>query len=1317
MKRALHTLVLFGTLLSSVDSVFCRINFSSRDAALKVGNKGRLNVSSSNFEVDGTLVTKQGASVEGNDFLFSDGILENNGTEVIMTATYVPTGNDSLELRGNGRFKVEPGTVIHQLTVFGADNRLEGQPLFANPINLNDSTTTLTIAIQNKLNNDINLTGGILKLDDDLDLADDTQLNGPGTIKLNRRTLGLGGFYSKPWSSSLHFDSATDMNLTGSVALSGRWTFLGTNNLQGNGAVLDLSQGGQLVVPNDSLLYINDLYIRGLGNGSLGQIVLGGPTASIRTSNVFFEFDTTYNFTTGGIYVDGVTTFVLKENDLIFDQQAKLTVDRTTLWLDVPNQDCGALGALRPPLPVFISHIWNNSNVLANISGGTLELLGTGTIKEIADKSLVAVLGSDSCLFSGPITTTVTLNNSIFVACNQVIRIDANICLDGCGQTIYFANTKKPQFIISENVTLCLRNINFSRINDTTFDFRTGARVNIEHSVAWEFSENVTFSTNFIKLVDETGFNIFTLRGLSGRKKISFRSINPALATLLDLQDNTLLLQSVELNGLGAITHLDSEIAGAIALSGEAAVDIDVDTDMNFVVETVDNDMVLLKDSLRISGSILFGDCPCNALHIKSAFTDPVVERPGVTSGNPLVVLSGNPGLFVTSELGVAGVFFDDLSISVRNIHGNAFIVDDQSLINCKRLEILDNPIKQSSTEFRLEAIELFGQKIDPSFIRSPLNRAFYGKVPVTALHLAREREREMFQENEQAILDQLTAENLRPLGKKKQNGRRKKRELDELLEQTLKSEASNVDDQALKLPDDHETADHVDIRKPAGKQQKQTPRNTVVACPNIPASFDQTYENATFDASSSVVGNVRLRNGGITNFTLGTAPTNITLEGNSFVNQGTQNVTFGPSHFMNIRGKDNRLKVTHNMVLSEGFCFEKNSELTIEFENSGDQAIIPTIHLPKDASLGLPEGCELRFEGAGEVIFADGAGFTFGGTVQAEIIPVGKPDCSILKGDDGVIPTRVFQDQTILQRPRLIFDNGALLTLEHGATAQIGGIGFIGFFNASKLVLNKPSLLAIGNDVKQDDIKFCVNGCSEVRIDDESGVIGGGPARLGFHGGTEALVFEDCGRLFIGRKGVLEINAQGPAVLGPNPQSTLKRGNLQILSFGNGGSFFNDGMFRLGLNAVDPDLLNPTTSIVGTGHTFTWRAVNGQIAGSGLVEFVGRPASQTGGTYRGFTGRFNIRTVEDVFSYDKQLTSEELCELFVQQSPTLKDSTLFLNASGTTKILRTVLGISVPLKDGDVILGESGQVPSVIVSGRDASGKSFVIKPDGTRS
>ncbi len=1054
MKRALQTLVLFGTLLSSIEPVFCRINFSSRDAALKVGNNGRLNVSSSNFDVDGTLVTKQGASVEGNNFFFSDGILENNGTEILMTATYVPTGNDSLELRGNGRFKVEPGTVIHQLTVFGQDNRLEGQPLFANPINLNDSTTTLTIAIQNTLNRNINLTGGRLKLDDDLSLADDTQINGPGTISLNRRTLELGGFYSKPWASSLHFDAATDLNLTGSVELSGRWTFLGTNNLQGNGAILDLSLGGQLVVPNGSLLYINDLYIRGLGNGSLGKIVFGGPTACIRTSNVFFEFDTNYNFTTGGIYVDGVTTFVLRNNILLFDQRASLTIDRSTLWLDVPGggNDCslspssGTLGGLRAPLPIFVGHAWNDSNVFTDIALGTLTLLETGTIRELADQTPILTSDPMNPFSCGPVTTTIVLDNSFFVGCKDLIRIDANICIDGCGQTIFFANTKKPQFIVSENVTVCLNNITFSRINDTTFDLRPGARINIGHCVSWEFSENVTFSTNLIKLVDETGFNIFSLRGLSGRKKISFRSINPALTTLLDLQDNTLLLQSVELNGLGAISHEDTEIAGAIALSGESAVDIDVDTDMNFVVETVENDIVLIKDGVTLSGAILFADCPCNTLNIKSAEIDAIADKPGVTSGNPLLVLAGNPGLFVTSELGIASVIFDDLSLSVRNANGNAFIVDDQSQLHCKRLEILDNPIKQSSIDFRLEAVELFGQKIDPSFIRSPLSRAFYGNVPMTALHLAREREREMFMESEQSVLDQINSERLRPLSKKQQHKRRKKRALDELAEETLKIDRSEASDLSTKILDDHETADHVDVRKPESKRKQSKSQNRNI-CPNIPASFDTTYENATFDGSTGVVGNIRLRNGGITNFTLGEDPTNITLEGGSFINQGTEDVVFGSGHFINIRGKDNRLKVTGHMTLSNGFCFEKNSELVVEFENNGNETTTPTVILPQDVILGLAERCELRFEGSGQVILADGAGFFFGGIAQSDIIPP-SPDCTIFKGNEADELTRLVQDQIILQRPRLIFNDEAVLTVEIGATAQMGGIGFIGFFN-----------------------------------------------------------------------------------------------------------------------------------------------------------------------------------------------------------------------------------------------------------------------------
>lgn len=1252
-------------------------------------------MSSSNFEINGTLATQQGAAVSGNDFFFVDGILENNGTEVLMTATYVPTGSDTIELEGNGRFKVEPGTVIQQLTVVDTQNRLEGQPLFAKPVILTDSSTSLTIAIQNKLNNNINLNGGTIKLDDDLALADNVYLVGPGHIELNKRTLGLGGFYSKPWSSSLAFDQATDLNLSGSVALAGRWTFNGINNLQGNGAILDLSLGGSLVVPSGSLLYINDLYLRGLGNGKLGKIVFGDATSVIRTSNVFIEFDNTYNFTTGGIYVDGVTTFVMKENDVYFDQDAKLTVDKTTLWLDVPNGlDCDP-GALRAPLPVFVGHVWNNTNVSIDMALGNLELLGTGTIKEIADKALVASVASKNELLCGSVTSTVVLNNSFFVPCDGIIKIDANVCIEGCCQSIFFTNKSKPQFVVSENVTVCLRNIVLSNINNVTFDLRPGARINIENCVAFEFSEDVTFSTNLIKVVEVPGFNIFTLRGLSGQRKVTFNSLNPAaVPTLLDIQDNTLLLESVELKGFDFITHTDTDIAGAVALSGDAAVDINTDTDMNFVAEGFNNDMVLLADGITLSGSILFAECPYNTLKVKTAIPAAIQDKPGVTSGNPLLILNGNPGLFVTSDQGVAGVIFDDLSLSISNMNDNAFIVDDHSFIHCKRLEILNNPIKQSSTAFKLEAIELFGQKIDPGFIRSPLGRAFYGAVPVTALHLMRERERENFQASQDLIQTQNAHQKQKPLTQKKK--KQKKRDLELVQKNQVDESDSHLD---------------LEIRKVQNTQKgKQKNSSIQKSCPNIPTSFDTTYENAIFNGSTGVVGNIRIRTGGIEEFSLDADAVNITLESRSFINQGAQDVVFGPNQFLNIRGTDNRLKVTRTMTLSNGFCFEEGAELVIEFENVGDQEEIPTVIIPKDVVLFIPQKSELRFEGAGQVVLEDGAGFLFGGVAQAPSPASHSPDCSILKKDQ---PLKLFMNQAILQRPRLIIDNGTVLTTEIGATVSINGIGFIGVHKSAKILLDKPCLFRIGDELT-DDIKLLVDSDGEVRINDESGLIGGSPARLGFHGGTESLIFENAGRLFIGRKGVLEINAQGPSIPGPNPQTVLKRGNLQIFDIGNGGEAFIDGIVRIGLNDVDATLVDPVTSIVGTGHNFLWRAVNGNINHSpnapGFIQFVGKTSSV------GFTGQLHVRNLQEVFTYGDQITAERLVQLLVQQSSVLEHSTLFIDSQGRN-VLRTVLGVSVLLQDGDLILSESGEVPNIQVIGRDSNGKNFVIQSNGIRS
>ncbi len=1302
MKKALQTLVLFGVLLSSVGFLFGRVTFGSRDSSLRIGNSGRFNVATSNFEVSGTIATRPGSEVSGEEFFFNDGILENNGTDVLMTATYVPTGSDSIALRGSSRFKVEPGTVIQQLNVIGSPNRIEGQPLFGNPINLADTSTSLTIAIQNKLNKNINLNGGKIQLDDDLFFADDVYVNGPGRISLNKKTLGLGGFYSSPWSTPLIFDSATDVNLSSSVVLRNRWTFTGVGNINGNGTILDLSLGGSIVIPNGSSLYINDLYLRGLGNGKFGKIVFAGPTSKLITSNVFLEFDNAYNFTTGGIYVDGATTFVMKNGDVLFNQLSKLSVNKSTLWLDVPIEPDLTLGTLNAPLPIFTGNTWNDANVVSDIILGNLELTNSGTIKQIADTGIAESI-ADRTLLSGSVTTTVGLIEDISVPCDRVIRIDKNICIEGCGQTIFFTSKKNPQFIVSENVVVILKKITFSNIRNITFDLRPGARIDIQDCVAFEFSEDVTFSTNLIKVTDTLGFNIFSMRGLFGRRKISFQPIDPdATPTLLDLQDNTLLLQDAQLEGLDFIQHTDSDVSGAIALGGNAAVIVDNDTNMNFVAEDVDNEIIIAKDAVDLSGAILFSDCACNTLNFKTAIQGAIAPRDFGTPGYPAFILSGNPGLFVSSEFGTAGVIFDNMFMTVLNQNDNSFVVDKNSFMRCKVLEILQNPIKQSSGDFRVEALELLGQKIDPGFIRSPLTRAFYGKIPVTALHLDRERDREQFLIAQTEYARQKDKEKMRPSsGKGRKKGQRTREifdneSIDKEIEKDIKS-----------LIDESET------RKPRQQVQQKVGQRLVARCPNIPSVFDIQYESSTFDATTNVVGNILVRRGGITNFSLGTQPTNITMDGSS-IYQGKEDVYFAANHFLNIRGKDNKIKVTRKMVLSENICFSEGSELVIEFENSGDQNHIPTIVIPKNVALRIPSETELRFEGSGQVFLEDGAGFLLDGKVEESTVQGGHgPDCSVLKKDNENV-LRIFINQTILQRPRLIFDRRSILTVEHGATAMIDGVGFFSFHGGSKLLLDKPSLLRIGNEIT-DDIKFVVDNSAEVRIDDVSGVIGGGPARLGFHGGTESLIFENGGNLFIGRRGVFEINAEGPSFPGPNqPQSMLRRGNLQIFDIGNGGSLFIDGILRIGLNDRSQDILFQSTPTVGTGHDFLWRSVCSNIKTSpsspGYIQFVGKTPKA------GFTGLINLLNLEKMFTYGIQLTAEQFAILFVQQSSILENSTLFIDASGK-KILRTILGVNVQLKDGDVILGESGTMTNVQVNGRDADGKGFVIGPNGTRS
>ncbi len=1309
MNRAFRALALAGVLLGSLNPLMCRINFSSQQSGIAVDAGARFNVSSSNLAIDGTLHGDNAAAISGNDISFNRGVLDQNGTEVEMTGFYVPTGSDALELRGNGRFKAEPGTVIHQLTLLMTGNRLEGQPLFQQPILLTDSSTSLTIAIQNKLNQDISLNGGTLQLDDDLRLTDDSRVNGPGIVKLNKRQLSLGGFYSAPWTGALVFDHATDVALNGHVQLDGQWTFSGTSNLNGHGSVLDLTNGGTIFVTNGSTLYLNDVYIKGLGDPyNYGKIVFGNHNSCIRTSGSYLEFEQDYNVPTGGFYVDGDTTFVLKENNLIFDQHASLTVDGATLWLDVNNFDLTTPGQLRVPLPVFVEHVWSTSGVAYDTAVGTLTLLNTGTIKETADKSLVAAsfgCDDDCLLLSGSITTTLNLKKSVLVPADKIIKVDANVCINGNGQTVYFSHPKHPQFIVSENVTVILKNIDFTRIRSNTFDLRPGARVYVERCVGFELSEDMTFSSGRLKVLDIPGGNIFNIRGLAGRKRFLVKPLIPT-HNILDLGQNSILLNAIEFSGFDSVLHRNAELFGTFGLSGESAAAIDADTAMNFFIEGIGNEILLLNDEINLSGAITFGDFAANFLHIKTAITAPILAKPDVNIGFPLLVLSGDPGIFVASEFGEAGVFLDDLSIAIQNDAGNSFVFDVNSFLVCKNLQILGNDIKQSSPLFGVEALSILGGKINPSFVRSPALAHEFSSRPVSAIHLMRERERQAFAASSASAKAQSSHYPTSHKNDKKKENKSKKK----------KSKTHHRYAELLGLEiQDFDFDDYV-IRG-----QKIKRRRDFIQVP-ADEDLDVIYDGTLIIPTEEVTGNVLVRNGGrIENFQVDPdVVLNLTLQDGASLSLGDNDVELTDNHIINIVGSGNVIEIGGSLTLNNQFFIDEGAELTFIFTKSTDpdiepQLLFPGVNSPDDGiSLDISPNAKIVVEGSGSVIMGDYSFIHFIGNKiaagSAASLQCGTTRAAIVG---------------VADRPSFILRDEALLHIEEDAQVSINGVGQFEVTHKALIDIDLIGTLLFGGS-SDDDIDVYFSEAAGIRIspaepsdevlakfadenltDDE--IASRSLGRVAFRNLTSLISFEQGGNLFIDDAGLFEINAF---------DGDLERGSISFMSFGHGGMMHiaDGGRLSCGPNADNTMLVPNDVAGVGAGAPFDWIGAQFMITGigSGLVEFVGRPEEETNGVYEGFIGQLKAANSSLLFSTGTELTMGQLVRLLIQQNAALQTAIEFIDDNGNRQ-LRTRTGVIVPLQPGDIILSDN--VATGVVIGQASSGVSFTINANGVRS
>ena len=177
MKRVHSALLLASLVLCTACSgLKASLDFGSKNAKISIASGGKLNVTSSNMSVDGTLELLTGASASGELVNFDRGVLSSGGLDGSLTGSFDPA-TQAINLVGNSNFDVQPGTVVQSINIRGT-NSLSGQPSFASPIVLQDSDAQLNIDVQSVIDQDIMLHSGAIVLYDNLTLGDNVRLVG-----------------------------------------------------------------------------------------------------------------------------------------------------------------------------------------------------------------------------------------------------------------------------------------------------------------------------------------------------------------------------------------------------------------------------------------------------------------------------------------------------------------------------------------------------------------------------------------------------------------------------------------------------------------------------------------------------------------------------------------------------------------------------------------------------------------------------------------------------------------------------------------------------------------------------------------------------------------------------------------------------------------------------------------------------------------------------------------------------------------------------------------------------------------------------------
>ncbi len=292
--------------------------------------------------------------------------------------------------------------------------------------------------------------------------------------------------------------------------------------------------------------------------------------------------------------------------------------------------------------------------------------------------------------------------------------------------------------------------------------------VKIEENVLFGLSENITVSQGLIEIINNINnqAQTFYLKGIEGQKEFKLAptddyanalskadngltwiqrkagitgklaSVYPDLFTqnatipvLLKCNDNTFAIQNIILSGFEHITKTNStNYSGATALLGETNINIGDETftefeknknvqesyNMNFIIQDLNNKLILIKDDLKFTGQLNFSDFGENELYIQTALTEKIAPKLGSNDYSRTIpqINFGTNFMNINSDFGTAKLIFEDLIIRVNNAI-NGFTTNKNSKIIGDIIEITGDPIRNNyEITSNAKYLEIFANKL-----------------------------------------------------------------------------------------------------------------------------------------------------------------------------------------------------------------------------------------------------------------------------------------------------------------------------------------------------------------------------------------------------------------------------------------------------------------------------------------------------------------------------------------------------------------------------------------------------------------------------